>query len=294
MLPWLLCGILAAAAIFLLVKIMLLQKSMDEIRKELKERLSTETNNLIYISSRDRHARELAAGINVQLRLLRRQRRQYLNGDRELKEAVTNIAHDLRTPLTAVCGYLDLLKKEENPEAAARYIGYIDERTQALKRLTEELFQYSVVISTHEDMKTENVALNGALEESIAAFYAVLTERGITPVIKMTPNKVERELNREAISRVFSNILNNALKYSDGDLSILLHDNGEIVFSNRAPGLDEVQVGKLFDRFFSVETASNSTGLGLAISKTLVEQMNGSIAAEYADGRLSIHIFFPE
>ena len=91
---------------------------------------------------------------------------------------------------------------------------------------------------------------------------------------------------------MFSNILNNALKYSDGDLSITLRDNGEIIFSNTAFALNEVQVGKLFDRFFTVEAARNSNGLGLAISKTLVEQMGGTIQAKLEDGRLYIFIRF--
>ena len=91
---------------------------------------------------------------------------------------------------------------------------------------------------------------------------------------------------------MFSNILNNALKYSDGDLEITLRDDGKIVFSNTASRLNEIAVGKLFDRFFTVEAARNSGGLGLAISKTLVEQMGGSISAKLIDHVLSIQIKF--
>lgn len=93
---------------------------------------------------------------------------------------------------------------------------------------------------------------------------------------------------------MFSNILSNVLKYSDGDLDISLRETGEITFTNAASKLDEVQVEKLFDRFFSVEAARNSTGLGLAISKTLVEQMNGAITAQYENSQLSICIAFSE
>lgn len=109
----------------------------------------------------------------------------------------------------------------------------------------------------------------------------------------MSGKRIQRQLDREALSRVFSNILNNALKYGDGDLEITLRDNGEIVFANTASGLTEVQVGKLFDRFFTVEAARNSTGLGLAISKALVEQMGGSLSAEMEDQILSITARFP-
>lgn len=137
------------------------------------------------------------------------------------------------------------------------------------------------------------VTVNHVLEESIAAFYTDLKARNITPEIHMPEAKVIRMLDASALSRVFANLMNNAMKYSGGDLRIVLHETGEIIFSNTAAGLSEVQVGKLFDRFFTVEAARKSTGLGLAISRALVERMNGSIAAEYKDGRLSIRIYFP-
>ncbi len=100
--------------------------------------------------------------------------------------------------------------------------------------------------------------------------------------------------NENALTRVLGNIISNAIKYSDGDLKITLSENGEITFSNMAYRLDEIQVKRLFDRFYTVETARKSTGLGLAISKTLIEKMNATISAEYKNNRLSIHIFLPE
>ena len=207
------------------------------------------------------------------------------------KEAVTNISHDLRTPLTAICGYLDLLHKEPLSENAERYLCLIENRTEAIKQLTEELFRYCVVLSA-QALEMESVCLNGVLEESIAAFYAALTSRGIQPQIHLSGKRIEKQLSREALARVFSNILNNTLKYSDGDLEITLRDDGEIVFSNTASELNEIQVGKLFDRFFTVEAARNSGGLGLSIAKTLVEQMGGRISAKLADHVLSIQIQF--
>lgn len=290
----LLLFIIAALVIvifILLTKIYLMHKSAIEIGSAFEERLAADTNTLIDISSRDPYMCQLTAAINVQLRILRKQRHKYLNGDRELKEAVTNISHDLRTPLTAICGYMDLLEKEEKSENVTRYLSLIENRVDAMKQLTEELFRYSVILST-EEMTMETVHVNGVLEESIAAFYGALTSRGIQPRIHMSGKRIEKKLNRDALARVFSNILNNALKYSDGDLEITLLDDGEIVFSNTASGLNEIQVGKLFDRFFTVEAARNSNGLGLAISKTLVEQMGGRITADYNNKVLSVAICF--
>ncbi len=291
---WAVIVIFAIVTIALLVKIHLLQKAAKEIENAFADRLITDTNTLIDISCRDRYMRSLAAAINTQLRKLRTERHLFLQGDTELKNAVTNISHDLRTPLTAICGYLDLLEREEKSEAACRYIEVIKNRAEILTQLTEELFRYSVILTAENDSRKEPVAVNNVLEESIAAFYTALKERGIVPDIRIPENKIIRKLNRSDLTRVFSNLLNNAIKYSDGDLDIALYETGEIIFTNTASGLNEVQVGKLFDRFYTVEAARKSTGLGLAIARTLIEQMNGTISAVYENNRLSIRIFFPD
>lgn len=291
---WVLIGIMVFVIIVLLVKIYLLQKAAKEIENAFADRLITDTNTLIAISSRDKHMRSLANAINVQLRKLCAERHRFQQGDMELKNAVTNISHDLRTPLTAIYGYLDLLEQEELSVATERYVKIIRERADLLTELTEELFRYSVILTAESDMVKEPVVLNDILEESIAAFYTALCERNIMPKIQMTEQKIIRNLDPSALSRIFSNLLNNAIKYSDGDLEITLTEAGEIRFVNTASGLNEVQVGKLFDRFYTVDSARKSTGLGLAIARTLVEQMGGSISAGYEESRLSICIVFSE
>lgn len=149
-------------------------------------------------------------------------------------------------------------------------------RVDAMKALTEELFRYSVVLST-QALPLEPVCVNAVLEECVAAFYGALTARGIQPQITMTGQRIERILNREALGRIFSNILSNALKYSDGDLDITLADDGSLTFSNSAPDLNPVQVGRLFDRFFTVEAARTSGGLGLSIARTLAQQLGAAL-----------------
>jgi len=287
-----LCGLLALVIAVLTIKVVLLHRAADEIRAELGARLDTDTNTLITVSCGDRHMRRLAADLNTQLRLLRKERRRLQSGDLELKEAVTNISHDLRTPLTAICGYLDLMKQEDKPEAVCRYLAVIENRTEAMKQLTEELFRYSVITSASNDMKYEDVVVNSVLEESVSANYAALKSCGIAPVITMPDCRIQRRLDCRALSRVFGNIISNAVKYSDGDLEITLSKTGEIDFTNSASQLDEIQVGKLFDRFYTVEAAKKSTGLGLSIAKALTEQMNGVISAHYYNGKLNIHIAF--
>lgn len=277
----------------LILKICLLQKSADEICCAFNEKLENDTNTLINISCRDRHMRRLANDMNKELKKLRADRRKFQQGDLELKEAVTNISHDLRTPLTAICGYLALLENEEKSPAAEDYIKIISQRAQVLKQLTTELFRYSVITSTFNSDTPEKLEMNNVLEESIAAHYALISQNNIVPDISITEKKIVCNLNKNALLRIFQNIISNAVKYSDGDLKIKLKDDGEIIFSNHAEKLDEVQVGRLFDRFYTVQTADKSTGLGLSIAKMLTQQMKGSITADYSDCSLNIRIKFP-
>lgn len=284
-------GILLLIIFALLTKAYFLRKSAHEITEAFRDRLTADTNTLIDISTRDPYMRKLASEINVQLRQLRKERQRYQQGDLELKEAVTNISHDLRTPLTAINGYLDLLEREEKSETVQRYISQIQNGTEVLKNLTEELFQYSVVTSSH-NLKMDRMDVVRALEESLLSFYAVMQERKIQPEIKLPEEPVYRELDAGAVNRIFSNIISNALKYSDGDLSVFMDTDGCISFSNTAQNLNAVTVGRLFDKFYTVEANRNSTGLGLSIAKILTERMDGSIVADYSEGKLQIRINF--
>lgn len=290
---WVIIAVLIIIIAVLIFKIYLLQKSADEIKTAFNQKLNTDSNTLIDISCRDKHMTGLANDINNELKKLRADRLKFQQGDNELKEAVTNISHDLRTPLTAICGYLSLLKNEEKSPEAEKYIEIISSRTEALKQLTTELFRYSVINSVNEYGPPEMLELNSVLEEGIAAHYALLTQNNIVPDIFITEKKIMCSINKNALMRIIQNIISNAVKYSDGDLKINMKDNGEIIFSNHAERLDEVKVGRLFDRFYTVQTADKSTGLGLSIAKTLTQQLNGSISADYSDDILSIHIKFP-
>ena len=284
-------GILLLIIFVLLAKVYFLHKSAREIAEAFCERLAADTNTLIDISTRDPYMRKLAADINEQLRLLRKERHRYQQGDLELKEAVTNISHDLRTPLTAMNGYLDLLEREEKSETVERYLSQIQNRTEALKNLTEELFRYSIVTYSQE-LKPERMDVVRVLEESLLSFYAIMQEKGIQPKIELPEEPVYHELDIGAVNRIFSNIISNALKYSDGDLAVVMNKDGCITFTNTAQNLNAVAVGRLFDRFYTVETSRNSTGLGLSIAKILTERMSGTITAQYLNNKLNITIKF--
>ena len=294
-LPWLiLTGLLALCTLLLLLALLSVRHSIREVAEELDEKLRTDTNTLISISTGDRTVKALAAQINCQLRALRKERLRLQTGSDELTAAVTNISHDLRTPLTAICGYLDLLEQEPQSARSGQYLAVIRERTAAMRTLTEELFRYSVLTSTADALNLQSVYLNDVLEQSLAGFYGALSAHSITPEIDLPEEKIVRRLDAAALRRVFDNILSNAVKYSDGDLAVSLRPDGSVTFSNRALALSRIQAERLFDRFFTVESAQNSTGLGLSIARLLTEKMGGTITAEYKTGRLHIRAAFPQ
>lgn len=287
------CSILLLLTVFLIVKIFSMKKDIDKIDREFTEKLKADTNTLITVDGKDRSVCRLASNINKQLKVLRKQRLRYEQGDSELKNTVANISHDLRTPLTAISGYLDLLEKEQNSRDADRYIGIIKNRADTLKQLAEDLFRYSVIASHDYDAPKERLSVNSVLEECIAGQYNALRQAKITPEIHLPENTVYCYVNRVALNRIFSNLIENAIKYSDGDLVVELTDKGEITLSNAAAKLSTIEANKLFDRFYTVECARKSTGLGLSIVKILVEQADGTIDAQYAEGRLIVSIRLP-
>lgn len=286
-----LVGILVVIIIMLSIKIYLMEKSVREIMEAFADRLKTDTNILIDISSRDKNMRELADRINTELRLLRKERRCYQQGDQELKDSVTNISHDPRTPLTAICGYLNLLKHEEKSAAVDEYLAQVQNRVDVMISLTEEMFRYSIAASSYE-LKRERINVVSVLGESLLSFYGMMQEKGIQPVIAMPEEPVWRMLDVSALNRIFSNIISNALKHSDGDLFVDMKENGTITFSNTAQTLNSVIVGRLFERFYTVGTNYYSTGLGLSIAKLLTERMGGQISAEYKGEMLYITVQF--
>lgn len=287
-----LCVILCIIIGLLILKIVNLHHGIEEIYQQFAARLSEDTNVGIDVSTSDKKLRQLASEIDKQLKCLRKEHIRYVRGDQELKEAVTNISHDLRTPLTAVCGYLELLGRLELSQEAREYYHIIENRITSLKQLTEELFRYSVVVSVKPYERRELVIMNELLEECIAGAYTTLKKAGIEPDIVMPEQRIERQLNRAALVRILENLISNAVKYSDGDLKIILQENGIISFSNHASSLDEVSVSRLFERYYTVETGQNSTGLGLSIARVLAEQMQGRITARKKGEIFTVELSF--
>ena len=283
--------------VVLILKIAILKGSIRQIRREFKERDELNSSAKIGISFRDADLCGLTDDLNKTLEKMRKKYNLYVQGDSEVKQTIGNASHDLRTPLTAIIGYLELAKgKMQAGEDITSYLDIIENRARYMKELTDELFEFSGIIGDNdrEELQTEEIEINRVLEDSIIDYYSVLSENGIEPVVEITEEPVVRSLNRHVLERIFANLLSNAVKYSQGDLKITLAGSGEIIFENYAPEITEIQVQQLFDRFYTLRTGRNSTGLGLAIARNLVTQLNGTIAAKRIEKNLVIRISFPK
>ncbi|MCR5529997.1 MAG: HAMP domain-containing histidine kinase [Saccharofermentans sp.] len=273
-------------------KLIVMKRAMSQVTEQFRGITSTDTNTVISVNSRDKDIRVLANELNKVLVDVRKAYLRYNEGDMEMKMSITNISHDLRTPLTAILGRLELLKDVDKPKEVEETLEIIENRARYMKDLTEELFEYSVILSSDEEPVKEDVMLNQLLEDSLLNHYGALTRAGIEPEVDICEEKVIRKVNKKQIDRVFSNLMSNAIKYSKGDLTISLTSDGKVTFANKAPDLTPVEVEKLFNRFYTVQTARNSTGLGLAIARKFVTENGGSVDAVLKDGVLNFILQF--
>lgn len=277
-------------SLYLSIKLIILNKTIKEIENKLPFILNNNTNQLITISSNNKNLKKLVNNLNKDLKYLRKLKLEYINGNQNLVNVITNMTHDIRTPLTAIRGYLDLIETNNLNKKQKEYIKYINAKVNDLTILTEELFDYSKI--SNNSLDKENVCLNDELENIIASFYDLFKEKGINPSITITNKKIIRYINKLSFNRIIDNIIMNALKYSDEYINIKLDDNGIITFKNKTTILDRISVAKIFDRFFTVENANKSSGIGLSIARKLVELNNGKITAKLRNNELVITIVF--
>ena len=292
------CVLLAIALTLAVIKIVLLRRGFDELTENIEDQVSGKTQIPVTLTTSDPHARHTAEILNRELKNLDRERNEYLDGNRKVAEAVTGISHDIRTPLTAINSYLDLMADEKDEELKAQYLERIKSRTLSLSDLADELFKYSTSTDPErypvqtENIVSEPIDICRVLEECMLSFYAGFKKRGIEPDIEIPDEPVFVLCDKKSANRIFENIIGNAIKYANNDLKVKLDPKGQVIFSNPAPDLTPVSAAKLFDRYFTVNEGHASTGLGFSIAKELITRNNGTIEADLKDGILMITVSF--
>lgn len=281
-------GFCTAGIVYLLGKVYRMKYAIKEIYEQLPRIVHEDTNSLLMISSRDHQLQQLASTLNQELKEVRSKALRYQNGNQQLQEAIMDISHDIRTPQTAIQGFIQLLEKEKLSDVQASYLAIIKNRSQDLAALFEQLFSLSIGYDEHLLVTFESCCLQQILEEAIASYYVILKQKQIEPIIEIVEEPIFIMVDRKMMLRVFDNLISNALKYTDGDFQIQLTKQKKIIFSNHAKNLDVVSVSRIFHRYYTVDTQKKSTGFGLSIAKQLVERNGGTIQAEYRDGILIV------
>lgn len=279
-------------SIFLFVKLILIRKEINNITCSLAKILNTDTNKLLTCITSDKLLKNLVRVLNKRLKELRKLEIEYKQGNQSLKSAITNISHDLRTPLTAIRGYVELMEDENPNQQQQDYLRIIDAKVQDLGELTEQLFDFSKNLDLQQEIRVMPVCLNDVLIESIVSFYSLFKKCQMTPQLDLCEEKVVRLLNENILKRIFENIISNAVKYGQSDLKVRMTADGVIEFSNDTDELDFTRLGKLFDRYYTVQDAKRSSGVGLSIARQLVDLSGGTVDASYQASVLKIMIRF--
>lgn len=283
--------LLSVVLALLAIKLIIIRREADSIREQLSEAVQGDTNRLITVSGGDASLKRLAADLNIRLAELRAKELNWENGDREVKTVFTNAAHDLRTPLTAISGYLDLLESETDVDKKGKYLSVIRERTDALSKLSEEIFSYSVTANNLKSENAERLDAGLVLKECLADYYEAFCAKGIMPEIDIESPSFELFSDKIELTRMFSNLISNALKYAAGEFRVCLKDK-KITFGNLAENVDAIDVNRLFDRFYTVNNGKTSAGLGLSIAKLICERLGGRISASLQQNYLEISLEF--
>lgn len=293
---YILIVILIALLSIISLKLILNRKEIRNIKKNLNKINSSDTNEKIKISVSDKYIQELAMEINNCLRSKQQLERNYKELEVELRQAIANMSHDLRTPLTSIKGYIQLIKDEDiSKEEKNDYINIIEKRANSLQMLITSFYDLSRLQANEYNFNYEKINVSNILCEIISEFYEDFISKGLEPNINID-EKVECVISdKNAINRIFINLIQNILKHSKGEVSISLKRKDEYIdveFKNYAPELTLYDASHMFDRFFTrdrMRTGQN-TGLGLAITKSLVEKLGGNITSKLEDKYLYINV----
>jgi len=292
-----------AVIIFLLLVIALqgarrytLEQGLHQAAKKMREQMADETTTRLALPCPSAGAEELLVCLNELLELRQAERAGYRRKEQELRRQIANVSHDLRTPLTSILGYLQLLEGENlPPEKRREYFQVIEGRARTLQTFIASFYDLSRIEGGELPLEREKVDLGRALSDQLAAAYGQIEEAGLEMAVDIAPGLPPVWADSGAVTRIFSNLLTNALRHGEDALSVRLYRDGDALvsaFSNRAVDLTSEDAAHVFERFYTADKmrTGQSTGLGLAIVKALAERMGHAAAARWEDGVFTVEV----
>lgn len=285
-------AVLAVVCALLGLRLYTLETDIRSCARQLRERRRAR----VHMAAPNRAAEDLLAAVNSLLELREAEAAEYRRQERAIRQQISNISHDLRTPLTSILGYLQLMEGERLPaEERQEYLEIVQGRARALQSLITTFYDLSRLEGGEYPLSREQVDLYHVLSELVAEFYNDFEQSGFAMTVELREGLPAVTADPAGVLRVFTNLIRNALEHGRERMDILLRREGEelvSIFANDAAGLAEEDLAHVFDRFFTADKmrTGQSTGLGLAIVKALAERMGHRVTAELREGMFVITV----
>ena len=289
------CIILGAVLAACLLRLFFLKREIRRLNLTLRAIIGIDTNTQLTTGTFDRDIGAFVETVNAMLERNRRVLFEKIRTEAELKRAITNISHDLRTPLTSAQGYLQMLESADlDAETKERYLQIIQERMDVLSALMNSLFEFARVIEGDVILDLQKVNVCNAMYDALSANYAEFERKGFAVNLDIPETPVVWFCDADALRRILQNLIQNAVVHGKEHLRVRLDDDA-IEITNKVDGLDELDTERLFDRFYTADASrsNKSTGLGLAIVRGLAEQMGGCVSAKIEDDMLVMRVALP-
>lgn len=275
---YLIMFILIIVVSFLCLKLYLVKKQLKKIAKQMEE----QRESTVSVDFVDKDLEAVAIQINYMIDSLQSVRAEALKGEQNLRNSISMISHDIRTPLTSVIGYLQLAKKNCQEEETLHEIAIALDRAAYCSKLVNDFFELSVIDSNTYTPVMEKVNLCEVICEEILANYLSFEEKGIIPTFEQADDFVWVLADRKLLTRVIQNLICNSIKYSTGKVGFFVSEEQKAFLDIFSSASQKVDVEKVFDRFYRADNSrgSDGIGLGLYICRKLIKEMNGTISAE--------------
>ncbi|MBQ6285437.1 MAG: HAMP domain-containing histidine kinase [Bacilli bacterium] len=290
--------ILIIIIFILIIYLFLIKKEIKRISHNLDEILNIDSNEILHGEFSNKELNELLLKINKMITYVRHKELDLERKNNSLKKEITNITHDLRTPLTSSLGYIDLiLKSNLSKQEQERELKIIENRLLRLEELINSFFEFSMITTDNKKIDTTQINLVGVVEECISHYYDDFTKEKRKIVFEKEINKCIILSNTEILKRIIDNLISNSLKHSNSDLIIKLSEKNDIRLSFENNIVDtSIDIDHIFDEFYTsdISRTKGNTGLGLAIAKEFTEMLGGTISAKKIRNKLVIKIIFNE
>lgn len=295
---YIIIGILAGIIILQSIIMWKYQRQVKNICRQLAFLMKHDSNMLIHREFGLGGIGMLSDRLNDLLELRRKEKQYYQEKETLIADTYTNLSHDIRTPLTSLDGYFQLMEACENVEEQRRYLNIIHERIHSLNEMLEELFMFTKLKNESYRLELTSCCINRILKETVFSYYDDWVRREIQPDIQITEEQLYIDGNKQGLSRIIQNVIKNGLDHGEKKIRIVLkreQNQAVLRISNQVTASEQIDIEHVFDRFYKADAARSktSTGLGLSIAREFVRRMNGEIGAKIEENEFIVEMSFP-